>query len=100
MIPTWVERPPTNLGEKSHGKLKADHWLLLFTVFLPLVIPELWDSKTNRRYSALLDNFYQLVTCTNVLCSYSVTPSSADAYLEHYIQYRKSSAKLFPNINP
>lgn len=99
VIPTWIERPPTNLGKKSHGKLKADHWFLLFTVFLPLVIPKLWNSKTNRQYSDLLDNFYQLVTCTNILCSYSITPSSADAYLEHYSQYCKSSAKLFPNIH-
>jgi hypothetical protein len=42
VIPSWVERPPKNLGEKSHGKLKADQWLILFSVFLPLVLPEIW----------------------------------------------------------
>jgi len=24
VIPTWIDWPPLNLGEKSHGKLKAD----------------------------------------------------------------------------
>ena len=42
IIPSWLERPPTNLGEKSHGKLKADQWLQLFSVFLPLILPEIW----------------------------------------------------------
>ncbi|KIK71640.1 hypothetical protein GYMLUDRAFT_235943 [Collybiopsis luxurians FD-317 M1] len=30
-LPTWVERPPINLGEKEHGKLKAHEYLVLFT---------------------------------------------------------------------
>lgn len=42
IIPTWVQRPPTNLGEKSHGKLKAHEYLTLFTVMLPLVLAEIW----------------------------------------------------------
>ena len=41
VIPTWIDRLPSNLGEKSHGKLKADQWLTLFTIFLPLILPEL-----------------------------------------------------------
>lgn len=31
-IPTWLVCPPQNLGDKSHGKLKADQWLTLFTI--------------------------------------------------------------------
>ncbi|KAJ7451523.1 hypothetical protein B0H11DRAFT_1927839 [Mycena galericulata] len=30
-LPSWVARPPTNLGEASHGKLKAQELLTLFT---------------------------------------------------------------------
>ncbi|KAK7017793.1 hypothetical protein R3P38DRAFT_3560386 [Favolaschia claudopus] len=40
-IPAWIDRPPVNLGEKAHGKLKADNWLVLITVFFPLIVPEL-----------------------------------------------------------
>ena len=46
-VPSWVEWPPTNLGKKRHSKLKADTWRILFTVFLPLILLELWhDAST------------------------------------------------------
>ena len=96
IIPSWVERPPRNLGEKSHGKLKADQWFVLFSIFLPLVLPEIWQTPSNNRHRSLLDNFYNLVTCTNIVCAYSVTLDSADAYLDHYIKYRQTSRTLFP----
>jgi hypothetical protein len=95
-IPSWVERPPTNLGGKSHGKLKADHWLTLFTIFLPLVLPEIWLSSSFKRH---LDNFHDLVTCTNIVCSYTISSASADQYHDHYIKYCASSKLLFPNVN-
>lgn len=100
VVPSWIERPPINLGEKSHGKLKADQWFVLFSIFLPLIIPEIWSTQSSRKYAhhhALLNNFYDLVTCTNIVCAYSVTPESPDAYLDHYISYQKSSRTLFPN---
>lgn len=100
VIPTWIARPPKNLGDKSHGKLKADQWLTLFTIFLPLILPELWTSLTpnSQFHLDLLTNFEDLVTCTNIVCAYSSTDAAADAYMVHYIRYRKSSAKLFPNV--
>jgi hypothetical protein len=97
VIPSWLERPPVNLGEKRHGKLKAGQWLQLFSVFLLLILPEIWLAS-NSHHEALLDNFHDLVTYTNIICSYSVSSASADLYLHHFIQYRKSSKILFPNI--
>ncbi|EDR03667.1 uncharacterized protein LACBIDRAFT_307102 [Laccaria bicolor S238N-H82] len=46
-LPTWVARPFTNLGEARHGKLKADVYLVLFTVILPHVLPGLWWNKAS-----------------------------------------------------
>ncbi|KAK7065031.1 hypothetical protein R3P38DRAFT_3420421, partial [Favolaschia claudopus] len=67
-IPAWIDRPPVNLGEKAHGKLKADNWLVLITVFFPLILPELWWGKP--RYELkLLDNLHDLVGATNILFS-------------------------------
>lgn len=97
-IPTWLARPPTNLGEKSHGKLKADQWLVLFSVFLPLVLPEIWSATGDKYQQSLLSNFADLVTCTNIVCAYSTSNTAADAYMEHYVRYRQSSTKLFPNV--
>ncbi len=99
VIPAWVERPPINLGQKSHGKLKADQWLKLFSVFLPLILPELWSlTPISSQNHMLLDNFHDLVTCTNILCAYTVSNDSADLYFDHYISYCKSSKVLFPNV--
>jgi hypothetical protein len=99
VVPTWIDRPPSNLGEKSHGKLKADQWLTLFTIFLPLILPEIWLASRTTHNAALLDNFHDLVTCTNIVCSYSASNPSSDDYLYHYIQYRGSSKKLFPGVS-
>jgi len=45
VIPTWIDRLPSNLSEKSHGKLKANQWLTLFTIFLLLILSELWSKN-------------------------------------------------------
>jgi len=37
----WINCSPANLSDKCHGKLKADHWLILFTVIFPLILPKI-----------------------------------------------------------
>ncbi|KAJ2911519.1 hypothetical protein MD484_g8896, partial [Candolleomyces efflorescens] len=98
VVPSWVARPPTNLGEASHGKLKADEWLILFTVFLPAVIPEIWLANDgSKRKSDLLENFHDLLTCTNIICAHTASAEQADKYLDHYIRYRSSTKDIFQN---
>jgi hypothetical protein len=96
ILPTYISRPPTNLGEKTHGKLKADNWFVLFTVFLPMCLPELWSTSSDRDH-LLLENFFNLVVCTNILGSFSTTSAMADTYLAHYIRYRQPLKTLFPH---
>ena len=98
IVPTWITRPPRNLGEKSHGKLTADQWYTLFTIFLPMVLPELWLASGKRRDLDLLDNFHDLVLCTNIVGSYTISNAAADDYLHHYIRYRQTSKDLFPTV--
>ena len=97
-VPSWIEQPPHNLGEKSHGKLKADQWFNLVTIFLPIILPKLWHLSGTAHDLALLDNFHDLVMCTNLLCSYITSDMAADDYLHHYIRYHQSSAALFPGV--
>ncbi|KAJ7088184.1 hypothetical protein C8R44DRAFT_649677 [Mycena epipterygia] len=99
VIPSWIDRPPVNLGEKSHGKLKADNWFVLFTIFFPLIIPELWyHDSSSRRDHKLLDNFHVLIGVTNILCSYATSPADADVYDKLYRSYLHSSKSLFPGL--
>ena len=69
-LPTWVQQPPTNLGEASHGSLKAHELFILFIIF-PLVIPALWWNGTEVQQE-LLQNFGELVCATNIIAGYSV----------------------------
>lgn len=99
VIPSWIDRPPTNLGEKSHGKLKADNWLTLFTIFFPLVIPEIWHASESLRTKELLQNFCDLVACTHVVVSHSMSSAMADTFSNAYLRYRQSSHQLFPHLS-
>ncbi|KAJ7123995.1 hypothetical protein C8R43DRAFT_899328 [Mycena crocata] len=96
-LPTWVARPPKNLGEAKHGKLKAQEYLTLFTVILPLVIPELWW-KGDEKERKLLENFYHLIACTNIISSFSTSNAEADEYTAHYVAYRSDLPELFPGF--
>jgi hypothetical protein len=42
VTPSWLTSIPSNLGEPSHGKLKADQWRTLGTVYLPVSLVRLW----------------------------------------------------------
>jgi hypothetical protein len=96
-LPTWVQRPPTNLGEPSHGKLKAHEYLSLFTCIFPLIIPEFWHSATATETSRQhLNSFHHLVAATNIISSFKTSNAKADAYTHHYTQYRASLPALFP----
>jgi hypothetical protein len=37
VTPSWLTSIPSNLGEPSHGKLKADQWRTLGTVYLVML---------------------------------------------------------------
>ncbi|KZV93892.1 hypothetical protein EXIGLDRAFT_786996 [Exidia glandulosa HHB12029] len=99
LAPTWFERPPANIGMKSHGKLKAIAWQNLFAYCLPLILVELWasGSEPGSRNSELLANFNHLVAATDLVCSYSTSDAAADAYTTHYVAYRQSLRELWPN---
>jgi len=95
LIPTWVNRPPTNLGDAAHGKLKAEEFYTLFALVFPLIIPELWHggSPTDRK---MLENFHHLVICTNIVCSYQTSSADAALFADRYTEYRRGLHILFP----
>jgi len=96
-LPTWVGRPPSNLGNKSHGKLKAHELLSLFSAIFPLIIPEFWCSpNATQTQKNHLECFHHLVSATNITCSFKTSDEEADRYTHHYIEYRKLIPALFP----
>ncbi|KAH7103232.1 hypothetical protein BKA62DRAFT_786352 [Auriculariales sp. MPI-PUGE-AT-0066] len=94
--PTWFELPPSNLGEKSHGKLKAIVWFNLMAKVLPLVLVQHWKSRPTARNCLLLDNFHHLIAATNIVCAFSTSDAAADRYVAHFTEYRRGLQKLWP----
>lgn len=40
--PSWHRAPPSNLGQPSHGKLKADQWRSAMEFDIPVSIAQMW----------------------------------------------------------
>ncbi|KLO08882.1 hypothetical protein SCHPADRAFT_834775 [Schizopora paradoxa] len=96
-LPTWIGRPPANLGEASHGKLKANDFWVLFSCILPLVVPEFWRADSPFESDRLqIEGFHNLVAATNIICSFKTSNAEADAYTELYVRYREIIHHLFP----
>ncbi|KZV59304.1 hypothetical protein PENSPDRAFT_543852, partial [Peniophora sp. CONT] len=96
-LPTHIDRPPTNLGQAKHGKLKADTYLTLFAFIFPLIIPELWWTFPPSSYEReLLNSFYHLIVATYVIISYVSSTYDQGLFGYHYISYRRSIQQLFP----
>ncbi|KAJ3735420.1 hypothetical protein DFJ43DRAFT_1151099 [Lentinula guzmanii] len=102
-LPTSVARPPVNLGEKEHGKLKAQEELTLFSGMFPLILPEIWSRRTENEEA---DNtlhlacFCHLVAATNISMAYQTSDTAADKYMEHYVQYRNIAQSLYACWDP
>lgn len=96
-LPTWVGRPPANLGEASHGSLRAYDYLVLYSFIFPLVVPEFWWSPdASPLDKAYLKNFQQLVVCTNIVCAYQTSTADANEYTKIYTRYRRGIHMLYP----
>ncbi|KAI0323576.1 hypothetical protein GY45DRAFT_1341349 [Cubamyces sp. BRFM 1775] len=56
--PSWLLKPPCNLGSASHGKLKADHWRTACTVNMVITFlfgpTFVWWAFPSERYNGLL----------------------------------------------
>ena len=97
-LPTYVNRPPSNLGEPTHGSLKAYELFILFSIIFPLIVPEFWHHPSSSpSQTILIRNFYNLVASTNIVTSFSTSFSEADAYMEHYVDYRHTMSALWEN---
>lgn len=100
-LPTWISQPPRNLGEASHGRLKAEEYQNLFAYIFPLIMPELWTKPDATAADRLhLINFHHLVVCTNIVCSFRTSRTDADLYERFYYEYRKGIAELYTYWEP
>ena len=102
VTPSWLTCLPTNLGEPSHGKLKADQWRTLGTIYLPVSLVRLWhgsseDDKRSARCKKLLSVTLSLISAIAIACRRTTSPADAKLYLHHMKAYLDGLRDLIPD---
>jgi hypothetical protein len=101
--PSWVTSAPPNLGSASHGKLKADQWRAVGTIYLPLSLIRLWtqskdiDDDRAQRCKDILNVTMLLFSAIILASSQETSRAHAEQYLQHMSAYMEGVKKLFPD---
>ncbi len=95
-LPTWLARPPLNIGSAKLGKLKADMWRTLGTVHLVITLIRLWSSQdatpVQREY---LENFLALATAIRWATSRYTSENHVKIFEEQIQKYFVTLLKVF-----
>ncbi|CDO68121.1 hypothetical protein BN946_scf185044.g29 [Trametes cinnabarina] len=95
-LPSWMERPPTNFGSPSHGKLKADHWRTVCTVNMVITLVRIWSAATATAGDRkVLENFVHLVVAVDLATRRSMDPERARLFDYHMAEYLRTLRDLF-----
>ncbi|KAJ3753729.1 hypothetical protein EV360DRAFT_52975, partial [Lentinula raphanica] len=68
-VPSWIAKPPSDFGDKTAGTLKADHWRVLFTIYIPLALISLWDASSPLAGNEARDRTSVLETSMFLTCA-------------------------------
>jgi len=103
VTPSWLTSVPSKLGSASHGKLKADQWRVLGSVYLPISLIRLWWSAESgngrsERCRKILDVTISLLSAVSIATSRVTSPRHADLYLQHMQAYLTGLKELFPDF--
>ncbi|KAI5987311.1 hypothetical protein F5J12DRAFT_728555 [Pisolithus orientalis] len=95
-LPSWMTRPPCNLGSPGHGELRADQWRSACLVHLVITLVCLWGHfHVGSQEKSMLDNYIALV----IAVWWATRRSTSDDHVEivnsylHY--YLTSLVKLY-----
>ncbi|KAH9834090.1 uncharacterized protein C8Q71DRAFT_725300 [Rhodofomes roseus] len=97
-LPSWLERPPSNFGSASHGKLKADHWRTVCTINMVITLVRIWGASTaSKGEHRLLENFIHLVIAVELASRRSMDAGRARLFDHHMFEYLRTLRDLFEN---
>lgn len=101
--PSWHTSLPSDLGQKAHGKLKADQWRSSIEFDVPVAIAQLWESTETSeralRRQKLVDSTFHLGEAIRWATSYTTSPDHAQSYTKHLVTYLSTLKELYPTLS-
>ena len=100
--PSWHASPPSNLGQVSHGKLKADEWRSLFEFDIPVSLIRIETRRsasgkeTNEYRAKLVQSTFLLATAIRWATSHHMSATNIDKYKSGMKDYLKTLKELWP----
>ncbi|KAH9035453.1 hypothetical protein EDB83DRAFT_2228931 [Lactarius deliciosus] len=102
VCPQWHATPPADLGQVSHGKLKADEWRLCFEFDIPvslLCIETQWivsGRQTDEHREKLVHSTFLLTTA---IC-WATSHCTSTMHIEKYTNIMKKYLKMLKDLHP
>lgn len=104
ITPSWLGTVPRDFGDQKEGKLKADEWRILCTIYLPLALITEWGEGTThaneelaKRSRQLLDHTMELVSAVTIACKRTTSERRVEAYDRHIRRYLREMRSVHPN---
>jgi hypothetical protein len=102
VTPSWMTFVPANLGSASHGKLKADQWRILESIYIPISLILMWGrimpgDKRSEQCRKILDVTISLLSAIVAVTSLKTSQRHANLYLQHLQAYLSGVTSLFPD---
>ena len=108
--PRWQSGPPTKLGTKGCGKLKADQWRTCMEFDIPVSLMKLWseakpnegngiDDRIDDRRHKVLNSTMLLATALRWGTSHRTSTKHAAEYMKNMRAYLASLRDLFPGTD-
>jgi hypothetical protein len=92
------DRPPRNLGQKQHGRLKASQWRTTCCFTMLTTLGRLWSQHPEGSNEHMwLKNYLHLVTMVRIAYNHSISYRDIEAFRYHSIQYLQGLRSYHPS---
>ncbi|KAF9488639.1 hypothetical protein BDN71DRAFT_1512883 [Pleurotus eryngii] len=68
-MPSWFDKPPQAFGEAAMGKLQADEWQSVSSIYLPLALVSLWGEGSQMDLHPDREYYWQVLNLSMLLAS-------------------------------
>ena len=85
-IPSDWTRVPKNIGESSHESLRAEEWLLLYKLYIPMLMI-LNQNESNSFPDDIFRNKLHLISALNISTSWTTNSKSCSDFTRHWTKY-------------